>query len=1013
MYLLLVVMATESQKSSGEGRVKVFCRIRPPLPREEASAGCVSVDEERKSVEVSDEGSLIDRVLGGGSAEADIERKRFEFDGVFGGVVSQKQVFQEVGLDACREVLKGFNGCIFAYGQTGAGKTHSLLASGGVNGAEEAGILPRVIATLFVQITKDVKHVYDVEAAAMQIYNEQIDDLLNPDHAQGSGQNLNVREGGVVQSLTWEKCSRPDSLMELVQRARSKIVYAETKMNKASSRSHAVFQIRVTRRQRAGAGDNAKKMKTTFGTLSIVDLAGSERVKRSGVVGKEFKEATNINGSLLALGNVVSALASKQKHVPFRDSKLTRILQSSIGGNCKTSMLVCASPAAESAQETVGALEFASRAMKVVQDASVNEGVIEVNAVQLAKDLAGDDLEGCSSEALAEQKKLAADLEQRLEKKHRDSVEAVAMAQRAAEKAASLADKNAAEARRLKEEVAGVQKKEDEARQEILKARKEVEEITGRLAEMEAKSKTAALTAEETQKALTKDFEKKCETLSQNLKDTESKLQSAKTLAEDRGKELMTQAKELEKTKGEVTKTKKDLADALKRSETAEKALSAERSQRSSDLDTHTSDLEKLRNEAIKASTDATELRRQCTEALERGASLDAQLAQATEELSHRAEALDNASAALKKFRSDAEAAEQQLKDSHNAAFKEAAMAHRAEVEALTKERAVAEKALLDANEQLKVQHEKAQAEMQEAWDAECRDLHAAAEEARVQYNIQAKQVEEKHKETLAAIDARHSEEKACWESNRTELCQQHAQDIEAQRASFEAQLQTGFQNFQAKLAALESEMANEREEFNAKLEQRALELEQKESAWHTSLEDAVREAWEKGNTQQRRLAAAFKAARNIKDMKEAKLLEEHEELASRFQARESREEDVSQIKEQSKKLTEQEQRLASREQLISNLSMEAENRDINDRIFGPSSSSSSQKRRLPIAASRSPRRYIPPLPGKKVGDTRSFANRRLTAPSSCRSASADHILDRPLRQNFNGSMISLDASAQ
>lgn len=997
-------MVAESNKSN-EGRVKVFCRIRPPLPREEASAGCIRVDEGTRTVEIADEGNLIDRVLDGGSVEAPVDAKRFEFDGVFGGVVSQKEVFQEVGLDACREVLKGFNGCIFAYGQTGAGKTHSLLASGGQNGAEDAGILPRVVATLFVQIQKDVKHVYEVEAAAMQIYNEQVDDLLNPDHAKGSGQNLNVREGGVVQSLTWEKCSRPDGLMELVQRARSKIVYAETKMNKASSRSHAVFQIRVTCRQRAGASDNGQKMKTTFGTLSIVDLAGSERVKRSGVVGKEFKEATNINGSLLALGNVVSALASKQKHVPFRDSKLTRILQSSIGGNCKTSMLVCASPATESAQETTGALEFASRAMKVVQEATVNEGVVEVNAAQLAKDLAGDDLDVCSSEALQEQKKLASDLEKKLEQKQRDTAAAVTMAQKAAEKAAGLADKSAAEARRLKEEVLDIEKKEAQARVEIGKVRKDLEETKGRLLEAEAKAKTVATSAEEKQKAMANDFEKKHETLLRSLEETGAKRKTAENLAEKQGKEL-------EKTQAEVVKIKKELADASQRSETAEKALIAERSNFSSEIDSRKADLEKVGAEAAKAEADAIDLQRQCAEAVERGDSLEAQLAKATEELSRRAQALDDASAALKKLRSDAQAAEQEAKASHEAALKAAAITHRAEIEKLNNERAITEKASMDAHQQLKDRHSKEQEEMQEAWDAECRDLHASAEAARVQYESEAQKIDQEHKEALAAINAKHTSEKAHWESERLQLLEKHSEDLEAHRMSFEAQLQTGRNEFEAKLAVLENEMEHERQFYKAKLEEKAAELEQKEAAWHESQENALKEAWERGNAQQRRLAAAFKAARNVKDFKEAKLQEEHDDLARRFQARESREEDVNQIKEQREKLTQQEQLLAARGGCIGNLSLELQNRDVNDRIFGPGPCSP-HKRRLPAAASRSPRRYIPPLPGKKVGDTRAFPDRRLNSSASCRSASADCIGNRPLKMSLNGSTIALDISAQ
>merc|ERR1719181_1905248 len=128
---------------------------------------------------------------------------------------------------------------------------------------------------------------------------------------------------------------------------------------------------------------SAQKLSCMTARLSIVDLAGSERVKRSGVEGAQFKEATAINKSLLAFGNVVSALAARKAHVPVRDSKLTRILDGSMGGNCKTALLVCASPSMESANETLNTFEFASRAMRVQVNAKVNETVVEIDAKAL------------------------------------------------------------------------------------------------------------------------------------------------------------------------------------------------------------------------------------------------------------------------------------------------------------------------------------------------------------------------------------------------------------------------------------------------------------------------------------------------------------------------------------------------------------------------------------------------------------------------------------------------------
>merc|ERR1719159_1452943 len=166
-------------------------------------------------------------------------------------------------------------------------------------------------------------------------------------------------------------------------------------MNKASSRSHAVFQVKITKRLRVTEAldgeenGSAQKMECTIARLNVVDLAGSERVKKSGVEGVHLKEASAINRSLLTFGNVVSALAAKRSHVPFRESKLTRILDGSIGGNCKTALLVCISPDTDNATETLSTLEFASRALRVEVDAKVNTAVVEVTAEALLGDLNG------------------------------------------------------------------------------------------------------------------------------------------------------------------------------------------------------------------------------------------------------------------------------------------------------------------------------------------------------------------------------------------------------------------------------------------------------------------------------------------------------------------------------------------------------------------------------------------------------------------------------------------------
>ncbi|KAH8049169.1 hypothetical protein JL721_11770 [Aureococcus anophagefferens] len=301
----------------GGDRVNVFARVRPlGSARAESDSEAVRLDGDTNITVDDIEGAINESLRGssgaslGDALKASAQRKTFEFDGVFGGESEQAEVFKEVGLPVVDAVLAGYHGCVFAYGQTGSGKTYSLLHGGSAaQSFQDSGLLPRLAATLYVKAARDVAHDYTVEAGCFQVYNEQVSDLLHPEHRSGKGANLSVskdRSGhGQVDQLTFAS-------------ARKNVVYAETKMNKASSRSHACFQLRVSRRpKQAGA-------RGTVSLCSVVDLAGSERVKRSGVAGKELKEAININGSLLALGNVVAALAAKKKHVPYRDSKLTR-----------------------------------------------------------------------------------------------------------------------------------------------------------------------------------------------------------------------------------------------------------------------------------------------------------------------------------------------------------------------------------------------------------------------------------------------------------------------------------------------------------------------------------------------------------------------------------------------------------------------------------------------------------------------------------------------------------------
>ncbi len=327
------------------------------------------------------------------------------------------------------DVIRGYHGCILAYGQTGAGKTHSLLSMG-EQAADDAGLLPRVVADLFVGLQADWRAIYTVKVGMFQIYNEQVDDLLKPGR-----NNLRVKQsprgGWEVEGLWWFTCRSPEYLMSVVRNGRKRLVYAETHMNKHSSRSHAVVQIRLLRNSKAaqkaldlaqaggeenegpvlgddrGAGGGVgggpsspttMRVRQRMGQVTIVDLAGSERVKKSQSEGLRFKEATNINTSLLAFGNCVQALASRQTYVPYRDSTLTKVLETSLAGNCRTALLVCVAPEETQHSETASSLEFAARAMRIETDPQVQEATVEVSAADLAKQLAG----GFKGEALRE-----------------------------------------------------------------------------------------------------------------------------------------------------------------------------------------------------------------------------------------------------------------------------------------------------------------------------------------------------------------------------------------------------------------------------------------------------------------------------------------------------------------------------------------------------------------------------------------------------------------------------------
>uniref|UniRef100_A0A5B7BRW2 Putative phragmoplast orienting kinesin 2 isoform X1 n=1 Tax=Davidia involucrata TaxID=16924 RepID=A0A5B7BRW2_DAVIN len=305
---------------------------------------------------------------------------RFTFDLVADENVSQEMLFKVSGVQMVENCVGGYNSCMFAYGQTGSGKTHTML--GDIEGGTRrhsvnCGMTPRVFEYLFSRIQKEKetrreeKLRFTCKCSFLEIYNEQILDLLDP-----SSINLQVREdtkkGVYVENLTEvEVTSARDVIQQLVQGAANRKV-AATNMNRASSRSHSVFTCIIESKWESQGVTHHR-----FARLNLVDLAGSERQKSSGAEGERLKEATNINKSLSTLGlvimNLVNASNGKSLHVPYRDSKLTFLLQDSLGGNAKTIIIANISPSSCCSLETLSTLKFAQRAKFIKNHAIVNE----------------------------------------------------------------------------------------------------------------------------------------------------------------------------------------------------------------------------------------------------------------------------------------------------------------------------------------------------------------------------------------------------------------------------------------------------------------------------------------------------------------------------------------------------------------------------------------------------------------------------------------------------------------
>ncbi|XP_053280584.1 kinesin-like protein KIF3B isoform X2 [Pleuronectes platessa] len=347
-------------KSKSPETVKVVVRCRPMNEKEQANKfeRVVSVDVKL--------GQIV--VRNPREASASESPKVFTFDSVYDWNSKQIDLYDETFRPLVDSVLLGFNGTIFAYGQTGTGKTYTM--EGVRNDPEKRGVIPNSFEHIFTHISRSQNQQYLVRASYLEIYQEEIKDLLSKNQAH----RLELRERpdtGVyvkdLSSFVTKSVREIEHVMNVGNQNRS---VGSTNMNEHSSRSHAIFVITVECSELGVDGENHIRV----GKLNLVDLAGSERQSKTGAKGERLKEATKINLSLSALGNVISALVDgRSSHIPYRDSKLTRLLQDSLGGNACTVMVANIGPASYNMEETLTTLRYSNRAKNIKNKPRINE----------------------------------------------------------------------------------------------------------------------------------------------------------------------------------------------------------------------------------------------------------------------------------------------------------------------------------------------------------------------------------------------------------------------------------------------------------------------------------------------------------------------------------------------------------------------------------------------------------------------------------------------------------------
>ncbi|KAK3873312.1 hypothetical protein Pcinc_021669, partial [Petrolisthes cinctipes] len=344
--------------------VRVAVRLRP-LNTKELREGC------QECIEITNDSPQV--VVTGTD-------KAFTYDYAYPADSSQGYVYETAVKNVVKNLFKGYNVTVLAYGQTGTGKTHTMGTTYTRDDDVEPGIIPRAVKDIFDGVAEQNECEYMVKVSFIELYKENLFDLLN--NRSRDECSVDIREdpkcGIKIVGLTEIPVTSLEETMRCLEHGAMNRATGATAMNAHSSRSHAIFSLHIQQR-------NSKKDESIVcSKFHLVDLAGSERAKKTGATGVRFKEGVNINKGLLALGNVIAALCEEggRGHIPYRDSKLTRLLQDSLGGNSHTVMVACVSPADSNLEETLSTLRYADRARKIKNKPIINR---DPQAAELAR----------------------------------------------------------------------------------------------------------------------------------------------------------------------------------------------------------------------------------------------------------------------------------------------------------------------------------------------------------------------------------------------------------------------------------------------------------------------------------------------------------------------------------------------------------------------------------------------------------------------------------------------------